>query len=73
MERLKKITFNIKKLIKKNPNVDAKVLARNLEVLGELQKSGIKIGPNYNLDSPFSRPSVPNSKTGPIGSSFQPA
>jgi tRNA isopentenyl-2-thiomethyl-A-37 hydroxylase MiaE len=60
MNKPKRNTVDIKKLIKKNPNVNAEELAHNFEVLKELQKRGVKIGPNYTLGSPFSRPRLHN-------------
>jgi len=72
MRKRKKIQLDIEKLIAKNPSVDVEELARNLEVLQELQKKGIKIGPNYNLSSPFSRPESHGNKTESIGSTLRP-
>ena len=47
-----------------------KHLARNLELIKELQKNGIDMGPNYNLESPFSRPNPHNGSSKPAGSTL---
>lgn len=73
MRKSKKIQIDIDKLIAKNPAINAEKLARNLEVLQELQRRGIKIGPNYNLESPFSRPTPSTHRTELKGSTFRPA
>jgi hypothetical protein len=73
MNKPPKNMVDIKKLIKKNPNIDVKELSRTFEVLRELQKRGIKIGPNYTLTSPFFPPNLRSKKRGPSGSFFQPA
>lgn len=53
-----KTTVNIKRILRRNPQVDATQLARNMAALAELRKNGVQTGPNYNLGTPFSRPSV---------------
>lgn len=63
---------DIDKLIGKNPAVDAKELVRNLEILQELKKRGIKIGPNYNLGSPFSKPEPHSSEIDSAGTTLRP-
>ena len=55
-------------ILNNNPNVNASDLARNLELLDELQKNGVDIGPNYNLESPFARPNPHNGASKPGGS-----
>ena len=65
MAKTKSIKINLDELIGKNPKIDSQELARALQILGELQKQGINIGPNYNLGSPFS--------TGPHGNKAKPA
>jgi len=72
MKKTKSIKINLDKLIKKNPKIDSRKLARVLQILGELQKQGVNIGPNYNLGSPFSQPEPHSSKPQPTGSTLQP-
>jgi hypothetical protein len=75
MNKSKKNRFNIDRdeISKKNPNIDVSELSHAFAVLKELQKRGIKIGPNYTLGSPFSPPRLRNKKNRPIGSFLQPA
>jgi hypothetical protein len=67
MARTKSKKINLDKLIGNNPKIDSQELARALQILGELRKQGINIGPNYNLGSPFSTGPHSN-KSKPIGS-----
>ena len=69
MRKSRKNKFNIDKIVKQNPAVDAEELARNLEIIEELRKRGIKVGPNYNLGSPFLRPQ-PQNETEKMGSTL---
>jgi len=71
MNKSKKIHIDLDKIIEKNPAIDAKELVRNLEIIQELKKRGVKIGPNYNLGSPFSKPEPYNSETDSIGTTLQ--
>jgi len=71
MGKPKKIQIDIDKLIEKNPAVNVEELARNLELLKELREKGVKIGPNYNLGSPFSRPESHSNKTKSMGSTLR--
>lgn len=48
--------IDIDSILKNNPDVDVSELVRNLASLDELQKNGVDVGPNYNLGSPYSRP-----------------
>jgi microsomal dipeptidase-like Zn-dependent dipeptidase len=59
--KMKKKPMDINKIIKNNPNIDTGQLQRNLHMLNELKRAGVKVGPNYNLESPFSR-SIPEDK-----------
>ncbi len=72
MKKTKSIKIDFNKLTEKNPKIDSQELARVLQILGELQKQGINIGPNYNLGSPFSQPEPHNAKPQPMGSVLQP-
>ena len=60
--------ININKIIKSNSNVNASQLADNLKMIGELQKNGINVGPNYSLSSPYSRPNPHDGSFKTIGS-----
>jgi shikimate 5-dehydrogenase len=65
--------LDLNKLIKNNPNVNPEEFSRAIQILGELQKQGINVsGPNYNLDSPFSRPESHGEKSHPAGSVLRP-
>ena len=66
---MKQRDINIEKIIQDNRKVNSSDLAKNLKVLGELQKQGINIGPDYQLGSPFSRPSPKSNdsdRNGPV-------
>lgn len=54
--------IDVDKIIADNPNVDSGQLQRNLEMLNELRKAGVKIGPNYTLESPFSTSEIEETK-----------
>lgn len=71
MKKAKSIKIDLNKLIEKNPKIDSQELAHTLKVLGELQKQGVNIGPNYNLGSPFSRPQPHSDEAESIGSELQ--
>ena len=47
---------NINKIVKENPRVDSDELLRNIKILQDLERTGINLGPNYNLGSPYARP-----------------
>ncbi len=51
----KELYIDLDKIIEDNPSIDAAKLQRNLEMIGEVKKAGVKVGPNYTLESPFSR------------------
>lgn len=72
MKKAKSIKIDLNKLTEKNPKIDTQQLAHALRILGELQKHGINIGPNYNLGSPFSQPEPNSSNPPPMGSVLQP-
>jgi len=72
MKKTKRIKIDLNKLIGRNPKINSQELARALQILGELQKEGVNIGPNYNLGSPFSQPEPRTGKPQPIGSVLQP-
>jgi hypothetical protein len=65
---MKEKKINIDKILRNNRKVNSTDLARNLKALGELKKNGVNIGPDYQLGSPFSRPSPRNSKADTDGS-----
>ena len=73
MRKAKKIRIDINELIARNPSVDAGEVAHNLEVLEELKRRGVKVGPNYNLGSPFSRPEPGGKESEPRGSTLHQA
>ena len=58
-----KTKIDLDKLVKNNPKVDLNQLTRTLQMLEELKKQGINVGPNYNLGSPFSRPDPRNKES----------
>jgi len=58
----------INKAIKNSSTVDMSELSRNLKVLNDLRERGVNVGPDYNLVSPYSRPSPCNSEDEPTGS-----
>ena len=66
----KKKPIDIDTIMRNNPNVNVSDLARNLELINELQKNGVDMGPNYNLESPFSRPNPHNGSSKPTGSTL---
>ena len=47
--------IDLNKIIEHNPNINTGQLQRNLQMINELKKAGVKVGPNYNLEFPFSR------------------
>lgn len=47
--------IDLNKIVEHNPNIDTGQLQRNLQMIDELKKVGVKVGPNYTLESPFSR------------------
>jgi len=63
MKKSKSPKINLDELIEKNPKIDSQQLANTLKILGDLQKQGVNIGPNYNLGSPFSQPIPHKSKS----------
>jgi len=71
MKKAKSVKIDLNELSKKNPKIDTKHLAHTLKILGELQKHGVNIGPNYNLDSPFSQPQPTSSNPHVAGSILQ--
>ncbi|MBN2210796.1 MAG: hypothetical protein JW709_05305 [Sedimentisphaerales bacterium] len=54
--------INIAKILKENKKIKPSELAKNLKILGELQKNGVNIGPDYQLGSPYSRPDPRSSR-----------
>ena len=58
-------------LLKRTPSPDVVKLQENLRVLDELRKHGVKIGPNYNLESPFCRRERYGHKTQRVGSELR--
>lgn len=64
----KKFNIDINKIVKNNQNVSPSDLARNLKVIGELQKNGVNVGPDYRLGSPYSRPDRRSTESKPSGS-----
>jgi len=73
MTKSKKPQIDLNKIAKNNPRVDAEDLAQNLKIIQELRKSGVNVGPNYNLGSPFSKPGPDSKQTEPMGSALKPA
>lgn len=66
---MKQKNINIEKIIQNNRKVSPSDLVKNLKALGELQKQGVNIGPDYQLGSPFSHPSPRSSdsdENGPV-------
>ena len=66
---MKQNNINIEKIVQNNRKVSSSDLVKNLKALGELQKQGVNIGPDYQLGSPFSRPTPRSSdsdKNGPV-------
>ena len=68
MSKKKTIDLNISDIAKNNPDVDVNNLQRNLDILSELRESGVNVGPNYNLGSPYARPNPNKMKPGFKGS-----
>jgi len=58
-------------LVKQNPRVDPNELRRNLEMLTKVEESGVNVGPNYNLGSPFGNPIRPKEPRKPTGSTLR--
>jgi hypothetical protein len=73
MSKSKKPKIDLNKIVKNNPDIDPGDLAQNLKIIQELRKSGVNVGPNYNLGSPFSKPGPDSKQTKPMGSALKPA
>ena len=71
MKKTKSIKIDLDNLIRKNPKINSQEFADALKMIGELQKQGVNIGPNYNLGSPFSHPE-PHDEPQQIGTVLQP-
>ena len=56
----KKKKIDKSEIIKNNPMVDPQKLIESLAELRDLQSKGIDVGPNYNLGSPYTRPTPEN-------------
>jgi len=58
-------------LLRRTPSPDVIRLQENLRMLEELRKRGVKIGPNYNLESPFCRRQQHGHKSQRLGSELR--
>jgi len=72
MKKIKSIKIDLDNLIKNNPKINSQEFARVLQMIAELKKQGVNVGPNYNIGSPFSQPEPHNDKPQPIGTVLQP-
>jgi hypothetical protein len=72
MKKIKSIKIDLNNLIKNNPKINSQEFARVLQMIAELKKQGVNVGPNYNIGSPFSQPEPHNDKPQPIGTVLQP-
>lgn len=72
MKKTKSIKIDLDDITRKNPKINSQEFADALKMIGELQKQGVTIGPNYNLGSPFSQPEPQSGKPQSIGTVLQP-
>ena len=56
MDKRKKDYIDINKIIKDNPNIKPSELAKNLDFIGKMRETGLNLGPDYTLVSPYERP-----------------
>ena len=68
MGKRKKDYIDIDKIIKNNPKIKPSELAKNLDFIDKMKATGLNLGPDYKLGSPYERPrnlKSTNRKSGP--------